>query len=407
MSKIPVNPRSPYDECNLYNGQSAAAGVLCCAANAVWSRRVKVASGVYTKTNAPTLTAATWAAVGDTTTPARVSTIKLRADVPVFLQDGAYYNGSLHTTIKAIGHLVLWNSSAEQTTIKGMRIYQGDPTDDTTNWRLETAEEFNIAAGAIVTKCITGYINPSYRDDVKIDDDDLNYVFCDADTIKAGTNPKVLFFVLYLEPMNGLPDTSTVVPWVLPRDFIQGSIGQNYIDKVMDCNREYNLTTPGTICPVDQSATSSQNYGFSLNAYRTTRMYHNFMPNTTYDSTTETRGSLWVPLRGQGVQCADGDWYYRVRLGWYTWCTSAIDVTYAPIWFPADSTTGTLLESWNSSIAASTNTFVERTIDFKSATMIEDGVAIAPRVQRTSGSDSSNVYIFSSLYSVKVLPREF
>ena len=102
MSKIPINPRTPHQECDMHNGQSAAAGVLCCNANAVWSRRVKIASQAYTKTNAPTLAGSTWAAAGDITTPIRASSCKLRAVVPVFLQDGAYYNVTLHTTIKAI-----------------------------------------------------------------------------------------------------------------------------------------------------------------------------------------------------------------------------------------------------------------------------------------------------------------
>lgn len=404
MSKVPVFQQVPHDACYRYNGDAAAAGQLCNAANGVFARRIKIAVQAYTKTNAPTLTATTWATGADLTTPIRATTIKLRADTPIFLDGNCYYNGAVSTSVRAIAHMVLWNSSAGLTTIQGMRVYQGDPTDANTQWKMESAEVFNIAAGGIVTKCITGTIHPSYRDDAKITDSDMNYVFMDADIVKAGTAPKVLFFALYVQQMTGIDDGSTVVPVVLPRDFIRADIGQNYIDKVLACNLAYNLTTPGTLCPVVQTSESSQYYGFSCNLYRTTRIYHCFMPNTTYDSTAEVRGSLWVPLKGQGVLCADGNWRYRVRLGWFNRSATAFNYSFTPIAFPSSSTTGSVLDTWTGSLAANTNTLIERTIDIVSATEITGGLGIAPRVQRTSGADSTNVYLYTSLYSVKILP---
>lgn len=404
MTEIRISPSQPSAITTIFNGTAAAAGVLHGRGNGVWARRVKIAGQSYTRTNCPTLAASTWATGADTTTPIRGTSCKLRADVPVFLDGNCYYGGVQSTSVRAIAHLVIYNASAETTTISGLRVYQGDPTDAATQWKITSAIEFNIAAGKTVVFCLTGTIHPSYRDKVLIGDTKMNWVFVDAAAVKAGTAPKLMHVAIYLEPIGGIDSASTVVPSLLPRDYIRSDALQNHVGKVLACNLAYGLTVPGTLCLVDQTAADGKNYGFSCNLYNTTRIYHLFMPNTTFDSTAEVRGSMWVPLRGQGVLCADGNWRYRVAVGWFNRSATAFDYSFTPIWFPKNSTTGTVLDTWTGSIAADTNTLIEREITIVSATEITDGIAIAPRVQRTSGTDSTNVYIFSSLYSVKVLP---
>lgn len=399
MTLITIPPHTPAREIYLYNGAPARAGYLPQAANSIWSKRVLVASQAWSRTYAPTILGNTWAS---TTTPTLASTAKLRADLPVMLQGRCAYNGSsTEDTCRATARLVIWNSSAGATIMTGFRVYQGDPADPTTYWALESSSDYTIPAGAIREISLSGVISPMWKHGVRITDADLNCVFFDAKAVKSGTAPKLLYFGLYLDQVPQISDTATVLPRTNILDPIEAFDVEAYLEKLQAVNEEYHLATPGTLCPVDQSSTGSGNLGYTANLYYYARTYHMFDVGT-YNSTTVVRGSYWVPLKGKGVYCSDGKWRYLLEMLVQQQASANITITYAPLWFPADSNTGAALNTLNQALVASTSTQVRKVFTLESATELTDGIAFCPRVKK-SGTSNTNMYLYSALFGVRAL----
>lgn len=395
MSKIPINFKLPAEYSFVYNGTRAAANVLSTTANGVYAQSVCVAAASYTLTNAPVLRAITPASTSHT----YQSTLKIRADVPINLEDNAFYTSGTKVAVKASATVVLYNSSAEPQYITIPTAYQGVPATTATYWKLENLATIYIPALSCVTFTLNGSIHPEYRNNAKITDADLNYIFFDAKTTSSASAIYLLYFAMYLMPMAGIDSAADVMPLMIVNAPIVSNAGvQNYLDKLYDCNSSFNMYSHGTLAPVDQY---TNNYGFSLNAYYATRKYHLFMPNTTYDSTTETRGSLYLPLRGQGLLGSDGNYKYNIRLNWYSRISVNATCYYYPIYFLPDSTSGVALSQINQAQTANTDYLITGTYTISSATPLT-GISIAPRVQRTGST--GNVYIYTSNFSAKVLP---
>lgn len=398
MSLITIPTHAPAREIYLYNGAPARAGYLPQYANCIWSKRILVASQAWSRTYAPTILGNTWAS---TTTPTWASTAKLRADLPVMLQGRCAYDGaSVSDTCRAVARMVIWNDSAGATILTGFRVYQGDPTSATTYWALESSADYTIPAGAVREICLSGIISPMWKHGVRITNQDLNCVFVDAKAVKSGTAPKLLFFALYLEQVPQIKNTATVLPRTSILDPIGATAVDAYLEKLQDVNEEYALTTPGTLCPVIQSSTSSGNLGYSANLYYYAQTYHMFNAGTT-DSTSVVLGSYWVPLKGKGVYCTDGKWRYLLEMLVQQQASADITITYAPIWFPADSNTGTAF-STTRQLVSGVSTQVRKVFTLESATEITDGIAFCPRVKK-SGTSNANLYLYSSLFGVRAL----
>jgi len=391
--KVPNIFKLPSEHSYVYNGTRACANVFGTDANSVFAQPVLIAAASFTLTNAPIVRGITPAS----TSNSYQSTIKVRADVPVMLQNNVYYSSGTKTSVKANAVIVLYNSSAEVQYITVPTVYQGDPATAETFWKLENDSTIYIPALSCVTISLNGSIYPEYRNNTNITDADLNYVFFDAKTVSTASGIYLVYFALYLSPMGGIDSDAHVVPYTsVNSDILAGDI-QNYLDKLYDVNNSYNMFSQGSIGPVDQY---TYRYGFSTNAYYTTRKYHNFMPNSTYDSTTETRGSLYLPLHGQGVLCSDGNYRYNIRMNWYSRCSATVTLTYYPLYFLPDSTAGVALSSIVQYHTANTDYLITGVNTIVSATEL-DGVALCPRVQRTGST--GNVYVYTSLFSAKVL----
>lgn len=399
MSLITISPHVPARAIYLYNGASARAGYLPQYANSVWSKRVLVASQAWSRTNAPTILGNTWASA---TSATWASTAKLRADLPVMLQGKCAYDGaSAEDTCRAAARIVIWNDSAEATILTGFRVYQGDPAAATTYWALESSADYTIPAGAVREICLSGVISPSYKHGVKITDKDLNCVFVDAKAVKSGTAPKMLYFALYLDQVPQLASDATVLPRTNILDPIGAGEVETYLEQLQDVNEEYALTTPGTLCPVDQSTTGNGNLGYTANLYYYARTYHMF-DVATYNDTTVVKGSYWVPLKGKGVLCSDGKWRYLLEMLVQQQASANITITHAPIWFPPDSNTGTAFNTVTNALTSGVSTQVRKVFTLESATEITDGIAFCPRVKK-SGTSNANLYLYSALFGVRAL----
>jgi hypothetical protein len=393
MSKVPLHFKYPSDRSYVYNGTRASAGVMANDANSVFGQPVCVASASYTLTNAPILRGITPAA----TSNSYQSTLKLRSDIPVILNDSVYYSGA-KSSVKASAIVVIYNASAEPQSFTIPTVYQGDPATGATYWKLENDSTIYIPGVSAVTVNLNGYIYPMYRNNTKISDAVLNYVFFDAKTVSSASAMTVLYFALYMSPMAGIDSDSHVVPPTPVHSYVTSGSIQNYLDKLYDVNSSYNLFSHGTLSPVDNY---TDKYGFSLNAYYATRKYHLFQPNTVYDSTTQTAGSLYVPLQGQGTLCSDGNYRYNIRMNWYSRCSASVTLNFYPLYFLPDSTAGVALSTITQAHTANTDYLITGVNTIVSATELV-GIALCPRVQR-SGT-TANTYIYSSLFSAKVLP---
>jgi len=401
MTLVSIPFHTPSREIYLYNGAPARAGYLPQYANSLWSKRVLVASQAWSRTNAPTILCNTWASKTSSTL---ASTAKLRADLPIMLQGNCAYDGStLEDTCRAAARLVIWNSSAGATILTGFRVYQGDPAVPETSWALESSADYVIPAGAVREICLSGIISPNYKHGVKIYDTDLNCVFIDAKSVKSGTAPKLLYCALYLEPVPRIDDANGTV---LPRTNILDPIGatdvQAYLEALQNVNEQYGLTTPGTLCLINQSTESSGNLGYSANLYYYTRTYHMFSA-ATYNDTAVVAGSYWVPLAGKGIYCSDGKWRYVLEMLCQQQTSADITITYYPLWFPPDSNTGTALDYQQQNFTSGVSTQVRKLFTLESATEITDGIAFCPRAKK-SDATNANLYLYTSLFGVRALP---
>jgi len=259
-------------------------------------------------------------------------------------------------------------------------------------------------AGAITEVCLDGVISPLYMHDVKRADSAMNLVFVDAVAIKSGTAPKLLYFSLYTEPVSGIEHDVTnadfIPPTVLHSEIDAAEIDQ-YLRKLHDCNMSYNMVSSGTVDLVDQSSTGSGNLGYCANLYYYPAPYH--MLHNQYNSTTNVIGSIWVPTQGMGVLCNDNIWRYRVEMQCQQQTSSNITITYYPLWFREDTTAGTALSTFSETFTAATPKIIRRVFLIESATEIKTGFAFLPRV-RKSGTSTGNMYLYTTLFSVKVVP---
>jgi hypothetical protein len=399
MSLVTIPTHVPARAIYLYNGAPARAGYLPQYANSLWSKRVLIAAQAWSRTNAPTILGNTWASATSSTW---ASTAKLRADLPIMLQGKCAYDGAAaEDTCRATARIVIWNSSVAASILTGFRVYQGDPATATTYWALESSADYTIPAGAVREICLSGVISPLYKHGSKITNTDLNCVFIDAKAVKSGTSPKLLFFGLYLDPVPQLVDTGTVLPRTNILDPIGATEVEAYLEKLQDVNEEYALTTPGTLCMIDQSATGNGNLGYTANLYYYARTYHMFDVST-YDDTTVVKGSYWVPLAGKGVYCSDGKWRYLLEMLVQQQASADITITYAPVWFPPDSNVGTAFSTAGQALVSGVSTQVRKVFTLESATEITDGIAFCPRVKK-SGTSDTNLYLYSALFGVRAL----
>lgn len=408
MAQINISgTHSAKEETIVLNGAEAYAAQMPNYVNKVFGNRILVCSRAYTKTNCPTVTASTWTAAGDITTNTRASTCKIRADFPAWTQGMMHYDGSgtAQTTVRAIARVILWNSSAGSTYIKGFRVFQGDPTDSDTYWKLESTADIALMPGTVTEICLSGVISPQYLHDVKRADTEMNMVFVDAVTIKSGTAPKLLYFALYTEPVSGIEYDTTnadIVPPMVLHSEVNASEIDMYLRKLHDCNMSYNLTCPGTLDLVNQSSESSGNLGYAANLYYYVAPYH--MLHNQYNSTTNVLGSIWVPTQGMGVLCSDGKWRYRIETQCQQQTSANITITYYPLWFLEDTTTaGASLGTWSIAFTSGVAKVVRRVLTIESATEIKTGFAYLPRA-RKSGTSNTNMYLYTTLFSVKVVP---
>ena len=383
----------------VYNGSPAYASQMPHQVNNLWHNKILLASRSYTKTNCPAVIGSTWSASGDLTTNNTAATVKLRADIPAMLQGACYYAGSI-SAVHASARLVIWNDSAEACTISGWRTFQGDPTDSDTYWLLETNAKYTVAAGDVTEINLSGVISPGYLHDVKRNDTEMQVVFSSAKAVSGG-GPKLLYVALYLDPVAGIDSTATVVPVVRMLDRIDAQDVNSYLQTLNYCNEQYNLTCPGSVDLVDQSTTGSGNYGYMQNLYYYTYYYH--MLHSTSNSVTDTVGSIWVPTQGMGVYCSDGKWRYSLEMQCQQRTSSNITLTYYPLWFDAGSNTAkTPISTWSETFVANTDKTVQKVLTFESDVELS-GFAFLPRCKK-SGTTNTNMYVYTTLFSVKVIP---
>ena len=398
MSNVHLNHYPGNKKVNLLNGSAAAHDLVGKKAMGSYAKRFSIASQIFGIANAPTLQPRdAWGL----TTNVRRSTIKLRADLPAVLEEFALH-GQLKCFINA--DVVLYNPTAEACIVTGIYLYQGDSTKAESMWLAATGADIAVGIGMTTVVKLYGSCHPGYLHAIPRTDNDMGMLFIDSGAQKTGTAPKVLFCSVEASAYNGVSDLSSVYQETpaTNSDITQFAL-QPYLDALYACNDQLHCQSSGTMAPIDQY-TGNGAYGFELNAYRTTRVYHLFMPNTTYDSTTEQRGSFWLPLGGMGVKGTDGRYRYRVQLTWMQRCSASVTLSYTGRIFKAGLTTSTDAGTIASqAVTANTNYIVTREIVIESATNYSSGLALAMRVQR-SGTDSSDVYIYTSQFSAKVVP---
>lgn len=406
MSNVPVQYQLADQTVSVLNGTTAGFRLLNNKASGAYSKPVCVASQIFNIGNAPTLRVrGDWTTSGHVTTNVRATTLKLRADLPLKLVESYAFDGE--KKIYAEARIVLYNSTAEQSIVSKLHVYQGDPTDTNTNWLLENTEEFIIPATSTIEVVINGYINPAYRHDVKISDTVMNMVFFDSGAQKTGTAPKVLFFSLYMTPVAGWDNSSgLIVTKPVSNGDITAKFVTNYTKQLMACNNSMHHQNLGTMAPIDQY-TGNGVYGFELNMYNTTKVYHMFMPNTTYDSTTELRGGFWIPLSGMASEYIDGKFRYKIALSWMARCSASVTLSYSLLYGLAGAAGTTFSGGTLIPLAATANTNYEVLRYFYPETLTKDlsgkGMFVIVRVQR-NGTNSTNVYHYASQFSAKVIP---
>jgi len=407
MSHIPVTPPIPRKEVSLFNGQTAVAGLLTQKAAGAYARPVCIASQTFNTTNGPTLRArAAWAVPADVTTNVRATTLKLRSDLPIILEQSA----SLGTVgiIRAYADIVLYNSTAESCIVTGMHVYQGDPSKAESKWELTSSTDYIVPPLKTCEIRLWGTIHPEYCHATKVLNTDMNLVFLDCTTQKTGTAPKLLHFSMYMAPISGWDDGAGIATTPISSfNQINPDTVQPYVTSLLTANDALHYQNCGTIAPIDQY-TGNGVYGFELNAYYTTRKYRLFMPNTIYDSTSETRGSIWIPLEGLGLENAAGHLMYKIYVSWMQRASADLTLTYGGYWFKENSSTGVAVDAMiPATVTANTNYVVTRmlylTTNSTTLPKTMKGIAFAPWVQRT-GTDNSNVYIYTSQFSAKVIP---
>jgi hypothetical protein len=312
-----------------------------------------------------------------------------------------YYGSSIQKT-KITANAVIYNSDTLSGYCDNLYLYSGDW--DNTN--LQAYAVFNnkvhIAPGGCAEVFLSGYIAPGYKDGVATDDLTPNYLFLDTTGVSAGAKLRLLYIAVYLEPCNGLADSADIPLPMAHNAFITADEVVDYKARLDAARDSYGAFVPGTMGPVDQSTTGSGNLGFGLNTYYSTRTYHCFMPNTTYNSTAITQGSVWVPTKGKWTLGTDGNYRLYLDVAMYaTSITANVSVTYYFTGFLASSTLGIALDTLASSLTQNVTKLIYKRITWVSATP-RDGIAVCPRILR-SGT-TGNYWIYHNLFSVKVFP---
>jgi len=398
MAKVPIVAKKWATNTDIYNGDNADISKLDTSANSVFARKICIASQAWETGNAPALFAKSWAAA---TAPERDTTCKIRADIPTILQGATYYGSAIAKT-KITANVVIYNADVSAGICDNLYLYSGDNANADKQAYALFNNKVNIPAGGVAEVFLSGYIAPGYKDGSVTTDLIPNYLFLDTTGVSVGAKLRLLYIAVYMEPCNGLSDSANIPLPMAHNAFITAEDILDYKARLDAARDSYGAFVPGSMGPVDQSTTGSGNLGFGLNAYYTTRTYHCFLPNSVYNSTAITRGSLWVPTKGKWTLGTDGNYRLYLDVAMYATSTTAnIDVTYYYTGFLPSSTLGIALDTYPISLTQNVTKLNYKRITWVSATP-RDGIAICPRVLR-SGSNG-NYWIFHNLFSVKVFP---
>ncbi|MBU1069822.1 hypothetical protein KJ975_09680, partial [Myxococcota bacterium] len=377
------------------NGDMANTFFLDDAANAVLARKNIICSQNWPVASAPVLQAVTWAG---TTSPIHTTTIRIRADVPMLLENSVYYSIiGAKTDLVLRAEVTLKNTAAGASRVDYLKVYNGASGTASTQWYLQDGMKHSFAAGQVRTIKLEGTCHPKQKDNASRTDSNAAYLCVDAGSFNDGTPFKLLGIKVWFE---GVKAVDSILEKPSKLASITHTEWSGYVGALETANEAYGQMVRGCMCPVAYG-TAPAGYGYAKALTSTSYDYLCFALGY---GTSTVSGSYVVPLTGRGYyDVAANKYKYKISMIFYIYNTTvSLSYQVKTHYFLTNSTTRTTAQTTAGTLGANAGKWIEEVVTIESATAL-DAVAISPTVKRVGGSATT---MYCSQLACRPLPYE-